>query len=169
MRKIIFFLAAIFIISCSAAKRKATEHIEPLKTKIHSKIAPEFYLDNRIPNCDSAIFYMRSIITPGDLTINKLPELRVESNVKGESKEFFRRRDNYQFYVSLRCLKGKDAQVVYDLFVKSKYHELLRQTEKIADKDGGYYLDVCGLGGFGFKIKKGHVKFCSADIYTESH
>lgn len=120
---------------------------------------------------------MRSIITPGDLTINKLPELRVESNVKGESKEFFRRRelgksypsDNYPFYVSLRCLKGKDAQVVYDLFVKSKYHELLRQTEKIADKDGGYYLDVCGLGGFGFRIIKGHVDSFSADIYSESH
>ena len=159
MREIIFFLAAIFILSCGTVKRNDTKHIEPIKMKTHSTIAPEFYLDNRIPNCDSAILYMKSTITPGDLTINKLPELSVDATVKGESKEFFSRRefgasypsDNYPFYVSFRCLKGQDAQVVYDIFVKPKDHKYLKLAEEKANEDDGYYLDVRGLGALGLE------------------
>ncbi|HHH52975.1 MAG TPA: hypothetical protein ENK91_04900, partial [Bacteroidetes bacterium] len=171
MKVIILFFTSFLILSCEAVKRKAENQNTQAQMDLPKVIAPEFYLDNRISNCDSAIVYMKAVISPGDLTIKELPEIWVVARVKGESDEFFRRiesnksypSDNYPFYVTLPCLKGQNAQVVYDIFIKQKYHELLRQTEKNADEDDGYYLNVRGLGGFGFRIIKGHVAFSSAD------
>ena len=175
MKLLIILFALVVGMSCHTTKEGRNIRSKNTNSPLVVKNPDKFYLENRVSNCDSAIVYMKSVVVPGSLEVSALPELSARAYIRGESKQFLSRTasnteypfDNYRFYISLSCLTGQNAQVVYDIFIKPEYHKILWKTEKTANLQDGYYLDIKGLGGFGFRIAEGKVAFASANVYLE--
>lgn len=102
---------------------------KPAAKELNSNLIPEsLFLENRVENCDSAIVFMRAIISPGGL--KELPYHGYR--IKGESLDFLNKvretesaqfANNIRFYISTDCLVGQDIQTVLDIFILPEFHQ----------------------------------------------
>jgi len=132
-----------------------------------TELPKEFYLENRM-GCDNAIVYMDHFVIPGgipDRDFEFYNDVIVMPSIPYENEHILvspRMKNCYplrvtalRFYLAPECFVNMDAQKVYDIFVKPKYHKQLKEIDyRVADNGYNLYLHDFGVG---FKIRHNKV------------
>ncbi|HHH55040.1 MAG TPA: hypothetical protein ENK91_15360 [Bacteroidetes bacterium] len=166
-------------------EEKAANIDEAKRPHISPFIIPSnFFLENRVDNCDSALHFMQNVIEPCSLQWNRDSSAYFTSfwdgfRIPGESKEFLNSgqkadkvlyRNNQRFYISLNCLIGQKFQTVLDIFVKPMFHDAIIRDVKLQEKNRNFFtIEASGFTSFSITIVDGVVEEASFAMEILSH
>ena len=182
--KIFLIILVLLIHACNMHEKSMLSKERKLENKgkgnrlrtLPAIISSDFFLENRVDNCDSAIHFMQNVIKPCSL------KLKADSNayftsswngfsIPGESKTFLDSeqrydktiyRNNRRYYISLNCLVGQKLQTVLDIFVEPMFHDAIIHDVKIQERNRNFFtIEADGFAGFTINIVDGIVKEAS--------
>lgn len=163
MSKIVFFPVLSLLLACSQAKQPASSAQPPGKTKEASAAGEACYLENRIPDCDSALAFMKQVIVPvrsepGPLNVRQSSRFK-EAFISVPGTDQGMTKEQSKFYLNLDCLVGQPASVAFELFCteESRTAFLLDSTFQKASQPAGMTLIVYGLWDFIVVTRDGQV------------
>jgi hypothetical protein len=156
-------LALLLLLACGRAKQPAFSAQPPVKNKEAPAAGEACYLENRIPDCDSALAFMRQVIVPvrsepGPLNVRQSSRFR-EAFISVPGTGQGMTREQSKFYLNLDCLVGQPASMAFELFCteESRAAFLSDSTFQKASEPAGMTLLVYGLWDFIVVIREGQV------------
>ncbi|GEM_PF-7118899 len=161
--RILLFFVLLFVVS-GCCHRPVEKSVSRLPEKADNKkdkasdeilikgiIDPSLYLENRVADCDQAIWYMKNVITPGYSPVTPDDPWKATiwryAEIRGESRDFlfgqkndgkYVTYENIRFYISTKCLVGRNILSVMDVFLEKKYHKPVLEALKKLDKQYGW-------------------------------
>lgn len=129
---VLLFLSAwcILIFACKT-QRKTIFQNNNLCCK-DSTVTPNMYLSNRIPNCDTAIRYMDSVIYNEILYFDASRDvpnvIEGRFNIPCDSISLYR-SNKHLFYINSECFVGRPFADFYQVFCSKKNSEVFKIIE----------------------------------------
>ena len=167
MKKIIFLFVGLFLgalLCCKAPKNSVST---PTNTKIDTMLNSKYWLVNRIPDCDKAIDYMDSIITPvlvGFDTKSTQPLNYAKGGLSTIENEIFNSENlyttqQYLYYINLDCFINKSTSSVFKVFCPKEEFDNLVKLDSVyikANKKWGFNYSVSSFNAL-FRFEHGRV------------
>ncbi len=173
--KFIVLLAAIIIFSIIACTNKTIYSNSGTKKQNDKTLTDTlWYLKNRIPNCDSAIVFMKHVIVPVESfpKIDKLLPRERETivTIPGEGLGI-QEDEKYKFYISPDCLVGKPAEIALEIFcLKDSLESFIVLDKKFQAEDTYWVLSSRGFGNYlSIRFEKGLVSSAVFNVVSKSH
>ena len=154
----------MFICSCIAKKENVRNKVG--KPNHKDEVDDKFFLKERIPDCDSAIAYMKKVIIP----VRALPE--IESLYPADKRTWVKILDNnmemwkddsYNYYLNGDCFLNEPVEKIFEIFCPEDTQlEFLELSEIYKKENTKWFLSVRGLNGFtvGLRIQNGVIIQC---------
>lgn len=134
-------------------------------TPAYSQKVPKdtlWYLKNRMPDCDSALVFMKQNIVPAESDPQTGKRMLRESAthvvIPGASSPLHE-NEFYHFYVNPSCLDGKPVREALEMFcVPETVDSFLLVNKRFQDANTFWFLSVGGMGNYlDIRFEKGQV------------
>lgn len=175
MKSLLLILTGILLLLVIACRSKSKYSNSVTKTE-NSKISEDtiWHLKNRIPNCDSALVFMKQIIKPlksEALSNSLLPrERQVTVIIPGERRDMLN-SEKYKFYINPDCLIGKPSKAALEIFcIPDSIESFLALDKAFQTENLSWYLSASGFGNYlGIRFEKGVIVSAKFNKINSSH
>ncbi len=169
IKYIIFSTFGLFLLGCKT--------IDPSKTKSNHNVTEsdceQFWLENRIQECESALYFMKAIIEPVENSVklsknNFIGNLEIQ--IRGDNNP--KRIEGLgKIFINLNCLKSLNAKEIIALLCSrddaAKLNDVLSSISP--NHRIGFDVLIMGMEGFSFALSDNKITEISWHIITNSH
>lgn len=124
-------------------------------------------LKNRIPNCDSALAFMKHVIVPvksvplleNQIIIERVVTVKIPGEGLDLSKD-----ERYKFYINHECLVGRKSDEIIKLFCTPETVDSFKEIDESFQERRKYW--ILSVGGFGNNL---NIKFSEGKVVSVSY